>query len=171
MKINVSITEEDYMKFNEYTLSQQGYGKHMMLLYKIIIPLIAAAIVVLHLLSGVNMKFILIEAAALGILSAVWLKIGPKLYQRSMRRNIMYIKKSGKLPYHERAELEWTDDELIETTENSITRIPYDQITSVEETDDYWYLYYGAAQAIIVPKRDIRAQLPELEQVLRGRQR
>ena len=55
--------------------------------------------------------------------------------------------------------------------ENSITRIPYDQITSVEETDDYWYLYYGAAHAIIVPKRDIRAQLPELEQILRGRQR
>ena len=169
MKLNVTITDNDYIKFHEYMMGRQGYGKQMMNLYKYIIPVIALVIIGLHLISGVNIRLIIVEIILLGILSGVWMTFSSKLYQRNMRRNIKAIRKSGRLPYHEQAEIEWADDAVVERTEDSVISIPYEEITSIDETEDYWYLFYGASQALILPKRDIRQQLPELEQALRGR--
>ena len=170
MILNVSISEEDYIKFQEYAISRQTYGKQIMRLYKYVIPVIGAAIVVLHLVSGIDRRVVLVELILLAAISAAWMKISPRLYKRNMKRNLSYIKKGGRLPYHEESTVEWADDGVIERTEESFLKIPYDEIQEVAETDDYWYVFYAPMKALILPKRDIRAQMPELEQALRGRQ-
>ena len=77
----------------------------------------------------------------------------PVLMRRNIKKNIMKMKSDGKLPYHEKASVEFLDDRIVETCEQGETVVKYSDIVNVYEEKGYIYIFYGAMQAFILPER------------------
>ena len=73
----------------------------------------------------------------------------------NIKKNIIKIKKDGKLPYNENASVEFLDDRIVETCEQGETIVKYSDIVNIYDEKDYFYIFYGSMQAFILPERCI----------------
>ena len=97
--------------------------------------------------------------AILSVLSVVRAKTD---MARSLRHGIGRMRRDGKLPYSEEADLEFAEYEIIETTESSVQKFRYDEVRIVGETDEHVFILVGAMQGIILPKAFLNGQDAEL---------
>ena len=122
------------------------------------------------LVAKADFTVIILEVIIFSITTVVWeLKI-PSFIRNNIKRNIETVKNDGKLPYHENAEFEFNDEAIIETTTNSVLKIKYSDVLSVKSTDEYIYIFFGATQAFIIPRRCIGNEY-DLEEFLKERVR
>lgn len=170
MKINVSVTENDFIIFNEYYMKNSSQGKRSTLLSRLLLPAVFLVIIMICLVAKADFTVIILEVIIFSITTVVWeLKI-PSFIRNNIKRNIETVKNDGKLPYHENAEFEFNDEAIIETTTNSVLKIKYSDVLSVKSTDEYIYIFFGATQAFIIPRRCIGNEY-DLEEFLKERVR
>lgn len=60
------------------------------------------------------------------------------------------LEKDGKLPYSKHYTVEFSDDEYVETTENSVSHTKYSNVNKVIYADDAMYLFVDAQQATVI---------------------
>lgn len=166
MKINVNINDSDYIKFNEYYMLNSQQGKKMIAMMKLLMPVFAIALVAIFAICGMEKSLLLAEIAVLTIASVIWIGKAPKYFLKQMGKNINKMKKEGKLPYSENAVLEFGDAEIIETTENSVKKVKYSEISRIGDTDEHIFVFFGAMEAFVIPKRCITDAQVELEKML-----
>ena len=170
MKLNVSVTENDFIIFNEYYMKNSNQGKRSTLLSRLLLPAVFLVIIMICLVAKADFTVIILEVIIFSITTVVWeLKI-PSFIRNNIKRNIETVKNDGKLPYHENAEFEFNDEAIIETTTNSVLKIKYSDVLSVKSTDEYIYIFFGATQAFIIPRRCIGNEY-DLEEFLKERVR
>lgn len=170
MKLNVSVTENDFIKFNEYYMKNSNQGKRSTLLSRLLLPAVFLVIIMICLVAKADFTVIILEVIIFSITTVVWeLKI-PSFIRNNIKRSIETVKNDGKLPYHENAEFEFNDEAIIETTPNSVLKIKYSDVLSVKSTDEYIYIFFGATQAFIIPRRCIGNEY-DLEEFLKERVR
>lgn len=75
--------------------------------------------------------------------------------KHNIKQTIKEMKKDGKLAYEPSAEIEITDDALIETSEGKSVTIKKSDIVKIVDVEEYLFVYFGAQQAVIIPKRCI----------------
>ena len=142
MKYNIDLNDNDYIEFNYSYLKHSKIGKYSLLATRISFPIIKIE------------RGLVISVAAVAVLSTVlWWFIVPVLMRRNIKKNIMKMKSDGKLPYHEKASVEFLDDRIAETCEQGETVVKYSDIVNVYEEKGYIYIFYGAMQAFILPER------------------
>ncbi|WP_093674198.1 YcxB family protein [Sporolactobacillus nakayamae] len=156
MDFHYQLTKEDYIAFNlnayEHSLVMKRslITTRLLALIFIIFPLIISQI------TGV---FIASLFYFFCILAILWFFIIPKIFFRSVRRNLskMIDEKMGdQLPMDERLEI--TEEGLIEGAgSNREYRSAWSGIVKISETDDYLYFYINPMAAIILPKSEIEA--------------
>lgn len=168
MQINIIMTENDYLRFNEYYLEHSNAGKKTTRNIRILFPAILLCILIILIAVHADLTLIIIIAVMLVIFSIIWQFITPKLLKNSLKKNIQQIKNDGKLSYSESSTLEFTDDEIIETTDNSALKVKYGDIISVGITEEYIFIFFEAARAFTIPRGCINKNI-DLEDFLKGK--
>ncbi len=167
MKFTVNLTETDFLKFNEYYMKNSAQGKKSILTARLLLPAVFVLIMIICLIANTGMLVIVLEAVIFTITSIVWELKVPSIISGNIRKSIEAAKKNGKLPFHESAEFDFAESEIIETAPGSVKNVRYSDIVSVNSADDYIYIFYGAAQAFVIPRRCIGNY--DLEGYLRGK--
>ena len=161
MKFKVNIEEEDYILYNIYIAFHSKSGRAALLkgrLFGLAISLFALLVMaVVHAEKGL----ILTEAAFLAVFSAVWFIAYPYFARKSIRKQILKLKEEGRLPNEREALLEFRDDVIHEELVDGTRDVPYRDIMSVEENEDYIYLRKGVQEAILVPERCLNVPIAD----------
>lgn len=152
MKFTVRLNENDFFKFNEYYMKHSSQGKKSTLTARFLLPAVFLLVMVICFIANTGMLVILLEAVIFTITSIVWVLKVPSMISGNIRKSIEAVKKDGKLPFHETAEFEFTETEIVETATGSVKNVKYADIISVDPTDEYIYIFYGALQAFIIPR-------------------
>ena len=164
MNIGVKLTQEDYIAFNIYHAFHSKLGKRSVLHGRLMMAYGAAAMELIELIRyGEVFYFRLILLAAA---SVVWYFVWPGCVRRSVRRQVQRLAKQGKLPYPEESELDFGEDEIVETTPTSVQKTAYADVMDLRESADHIFVYVGAIQAIILPKHCVEGREDELKALL-----
>lgn len=155
MKLNITLDESDYIKFNEYHCMNSKQGKKNIRSLRILLPAILALIISILIAVHADLTVIIIAAVTSVIISVLWIIFVPKILKNSVKNSVKQLKMDGKLPYTEEAELEFTDTEIIEAAKYSTMRVKYQDIENIGYTDEYIFIYSDSIHAFIVPRRCI----------------
>ncbi|MDD3957277.1 MAG: YcxB family protein [Candidatus Izemoplasmatales bacterium] len=166
MKISVDVTERDYYAFNEYQMTHTQHGLVAIRFQRMIMPIVSAIGIFILVFRGTEKSVIITTSVVLALVSLLWVIYTPKLIIKGLRYSLDRLKKEGKLPYSDKSEFDFTDDFIIETTENSVYKIKYAEVLKIAYANDCTYIYIGAAQAFIIPDRCIMAEKAELMNLL-----
>lgn len=153
MKYQIHLNDKDYLQFNIFYATHSKVGKHSIRMARLAFPLVAAAAVFIFILAGAAYGLIIGEAVILAIASLYWELYLPKYIEKSVRKNIERIKTDGKMPYHAHSEIELLDSMIIERSAHGQIRVSREEIEAVYDEPEYLYIFYGAAQAFLIPKR------------------
>lgn len=157
MKYDITLNDEDYLKFNIFYARHSNEGKRSLRVMQLFMPAISILLVLAFILSGSRAGFILTEAICLTALSVFWTLYAPKRLEKNVHKNIERLRKNGKLPYHACAEIEFLDSMIIERYEQGEFRLNYTDIENLCFENDSIYIFYTALQAFIIPYRCLGA--------------
>lgn len=163
MKFEITITEEDYIKFNIDHLKTSQVGKWMTrttwFIFIMAFVFCGISFFINAKSDGTPLFVPTIWTAFFGILMLVYmLFFNKKVIKRSVMKTIKVQKKDGKLPFFEKSVIEFTDEEIIEETDTGISRAKYDKLETLCICDTVMYLYINSQQAIILPYSQIDGQ-------------
>lgn len=147
----ISLSEKEYIQFNEYHLLHSAVGKKALLQHKIVLPLLSLLIIIIFFSAKADMNLIIIESIFLGICSIMWIIYSKKIVMKSFKKNIEKIKKEGRLPFESETTVTFDDQGIIEKSSNAETKTSYSVVEKIAETKQAIYIYMSAVQAIIIP--------------------
>ena len=75
-----------------------------------------------------------------------------------VKMQVASLKKEGKLPYWEESTVEFTEDEIYETSEYSMERAKYSDLTNILRDKEHIHLQIGAMKGVILPLRCLDGQ-------------
>ncbi len=75
-----------------------------------------------------------------------------------VKMQVASLKKEGKLPYWEKSTVEFAEDEICETSECSMERAKYSDITNILRDKEHIHLQIGAMKGLILPLRCLDGQ-------------
>lgn len=168
MKYQITITEEDYLQFNLFYTYHTNSGKHTLRTLQFMMPVFSVLILLLLFITGTEPYMILTFALVLAVSSVIMYFRAPKILQKNMYQLLKRMKKDGKLPYHASAEIEFQDSMIIERHEQGEFRLKYEDVEHIYFEEDYLYIFFSAAQALILPYRCLGNEKDRLTEFLRG---
>ncbi len=152
-RFEVNLTEEDYYRFNCFSLKNAPHSKQMILNLRLLICLIFLIVVfnfasigeVSVLESSIT---IIVWALFFGILQLLLLPCEKLL----LKLQIGSMKKNGKLPYSAHAVVEFDDDDFTEITETRRIQQAYCNIEKIYVSGgETVYIFVNALSAQILP--------------------
>ena len=155
MKYNIDLNDNDYIEFNYSYLKHSKIGKYSLLATRISFPFAMFIFVLALLIIDIERGLVLTVAAVAVLSTVLWWFIVPAIMRWNIKKNIMRMKKDGKLPYNEKTSVEFFDDRIVETCEQGETIVKYSDVVNVYDEKDYFYIFYGSMQAFILPERCI----------------
>ena len=78
--------------------------------------------------------------------------------KRIIKMQVSSLKKEGKLPYWEKSTVEFTEDEICETSEYGMERAKYSDLTNILRDKEHIHLQIGAMKGVILPLRCLDGQ-------------
>lgn len=161
-QLNITLTEEDYLAFNNFHSFGSAHGKKLIMRSRIIFVSLMALLMVLVILIIGTTVFALSYAAFLGMFTAVYMLLYKKILNRNIRVQIKRLKKQGKLPFDPVSTLEFYEDKLVETTASKRTEQNYSMFERICIVKDrYILLYYSSVGAYILPIPQIQTQIDQ----------
>lgn len=163
MNFEITITEEDYIKFNIDHLKTSQIGKRTTqitwTIFSVVFVLCGAAFFVNAITDGTPLYVPIILTVFFGMAMFVYvLLFNKKGIKRVVNKTIKAQKKDGKLPFSEKTLIEFADEEVIEETETGVFRVKYDKLETLCICDTVMYLYVNSQQAIILPYSQVDCQ-------------
>ena len=161
-QLNITLTEEDYLAFNDFHSFGSAQGKKLIRRSRVIFISLMALLMVLVILFIGTTAFALSYAAFLGLFTAVYMILYRKILKRNIRVQIKRLKKQGKLPFDPVSTLEFYDDKIMEITPSKRTEQNYsifERICIVQ--GKYILLYYSSVGAYILPIPQIQMQIDQ----------
>ena len=153
MKFHITLMEDDYIAFNLDAMRHYPDAKKNMLLGRLTGLFLSVFVMLALLAFRASEIVLLIGGFTLTYFSVVFFFRFPSIRERSVRGKIERAAKEGKLPYEPEKDVEFTDTEIITTTEKSMQRVAYGDIIRIVETPCRLYLYDGLYRANILPLR------------------
>lgn len=153
MKLHITLTLDDYIAFNIAHAFRSPAQQKNLRIGRLMPAMISLFFVLLFLACGMRGAVLWAEIAALAIVAAVGYFRYPKTYENSIRKHILKLKEEGRLPYAEESDVAFGEYAMTETAPNHTNLIPYSDLLDVWETDEHFFVMFGALQAIIIPKR------------------
>ena len=151
MKYKIRINEEDYICFNIFHANHSKEGKRSKNIQRVKYPILSLIIIMIFFLAGAGYRLIIAEAVFMTVFCVLWCIFLPKMMEKNIRKYINRMKLEGKLPYHADSEIEFQDSMIVETSEQGEINVNYKDIENIYFEQDYLYIFYGAAQAFIIP--------------------
>ena len=154
LKVHVKLKDSDYLKFSEYQLTHSRQGKRTILLQKLTLPLVSAAMIIAFIVFHASTKALIIEIVTLGIASAIWVVGAPGMLKSNIRRDFYKKKNSGRLPYRETSVLDFGDDGISEISDSYSETTPYSSISSMAKEGDHLYIFTEGDNGFVIPFND-----------------
>lgn len=163
-QLNITMTEEDYIAYNEFHSLESKEGKKQLRKGRILYLLFTAALMVLFLLVVGRSSLTPIYVALMALYTAVYMAMYKKVVKKNIRKQITVMKKSGKLPFDPQATFEFYGDRLVEITPDKRIEQRYDGIQRVCVLPDrYILLYHTTVGAYILPIPQIGSQVNQAD--------
>ena len=160
-KFNINLTKQDYIDFNIFTALKMPQGRKQLKGTRKTVTVIYCVAIILMLAGGICVQLLtekFVSGIILYILTA--LLIGGLIhyhlhFEESMAGSLTkYVEKTleqGRAPYSAFSTVEFTDEGIIETDENSKIEHKYSVIESIGVDTAALYLHFDAVRAIILP--------------------
>lgn len=152
MELIFELTEEDYINYNLDHSKKSPSMKKSILIQRIMGPVIfvIAPFVIIQ-FSEIPLWYWLM---IFGLSSIAWFVYYPKYTMWEIKRRVKKMLEEGNNEnlFNQR-KLLLTDEGITETSSIGASNISWDKIESLEETEDYLYIYISSVSAHIVPKR------------------
>lgn len=160
-KFKVNLTKQDYIDFNIFTAFKIPQGRQQAKGMRKTVTVIYCVAIILMLAGGIFVQMLtekFVSGIILYILTA--LLIGGLIhyhlhFEESMARSLTkYVERTleqGRAPYSAVSVVEFTDDGIMETDENSRTVLKYSIIEGIGIDTGAIYLHFDAVRAIILP--------------------
>jgi len=155
--LTYEVTEADFLDFQRHHFRNSRMYKGQLLRLRLMIVLMSAALLAgIFILYPGDVKYFVIGAVALATVFQI------TLLHRNIERRVL---KSARALLHEGRtagnllgpkSIEFLDAELVEKSNRETSIIDYGAIERIEQSNDNLFLYLGALQAIIIPKRALR---------------
>lgn len=172
MKFSVSINDRDYLAYNICHARYSKAGKRGIKKARAMLAALAAIGLVLTIISWFvydGKVWVSLLYCLLPLVAAVWSLIYPATLKNTVEKNVVRLKKSGKLPYTANAEFEFTADEIIETTPKGVQKIPYGDVEEVITTSEHIFIMLDTVRAFIIPKRVTARKTEKLVGILQAK--
>ena len=171
LQLNYKLTDEDYIEFNEFhQLVHSEVGKRNLFLLKLTGPMISILAIVIFILARVEIMLIVTEVIVLCIFSIVCVTQAKKIMKRGIRKTILKMKETEGLPFAEETTLNFTEDQIIETTKGQEVKVDYKKIKDVCETEKAFYIYINSMEALIIPKKVLDQEMEiQLNQIFKSK--
>ena len=167
-KINTTVTDEDYLDYNLFVMTQTPFGKKQLSKSRLFLTLLYIAVWLVFVCFATTLFFVelgfTVEAVVLlflltivaTVIFAIALIVSQISFARSnkafVKKLLKLHKKQGKMPYSSSADFEFLDEIFIETTPSSKSEIKYSTIESVSiVADKVIYLHANNILAYILP--------------------
>ncbi|MDR2865911.1 MAG: YcxB family protein [Methanomassiliicoccaceae archaeon] len=150
-RFEYTASREDFLRFNEYHLSNSPSGKRTILIFMLILPAIMLLFLILSLINGNDAASILFMVVIYAVISVIWILAVKRMIFRNFRRVIAKMEKEGKMPYGMRTVLQFEEDMMIESTDDTENKVRYSGIEKIGIGSDMIYIYIGAIMAALVP--------------------
>lgn len=152
MEIKFELTEEDYIKYNLYHVNKSPSMRKSILIQRLMGPavfIIAPFIVAKY--SDIPLWYWI---TLFGITTIVWLAFYPKYANWEMRTRLKKLMKerNNESLFAER-KLTITEGGIAEESPGEMSSISWGKVVSVEEAEEYIYIYISPVEAHIIPKR------------------
>lgn len=155
MKVHVKVKDQDYLKFSEYQLTHSSQGKRTILLQRLTLPLVSAAMIIGFIVLHASTKALIIEVITLTIASVIWVIGAPGMLKRSMLRDFYKKKNNGRLPFRETSVLDFGDEGISEISGSYSSDItPYSSINAIVKSDDRLFVITDGDKGFIIPLND-----------------
>ena len=151
MRINVHLTDEDYIKFNIYFAFNSKQGKRQVLINRLIGPGICALVFGVFFMAGADKDLLTVEAVVLSFIALLLFISAPKWIVKSIRKNCSKFREEGEFPYDEDAVIDFGETEILSTSAKGTEKVLYSDIHDIGEDEDNVYLRKGAMEALIIP--------------------
>ena len=115
--------------------------------------MISILAIVIFILARAEIMLIVTEVIVLCIFSIVCVTQAKKIMKRGIRKTILKMKETERLPFAGETTLNFTEDQIIEITKGQEVKVDYKKVEDVCETAEAFYVYMSSVQAIIIPKR------------------
>lgn len=158
-QFHITLTEEDYLAFNNFHSFESAHGKKQIRKTRISFVAIMVALMALVFFILGWTTFSIIYAICMGVFTAVYVLLFRKILIRNMKAQIKQMKKVGKLPFDPQATLEFYEDKMVEITASKRTEQGYNIFERICVVKDrYIFLYNSSVGAYILPMAQVRAQ-------------
>lgn len=163
-QLDLTITEEDYLAFNNFHSLRSKTGKRMVMRSRILFIVCIAVLMVLAILVMGWTPFSTAYLILMVLFTALYTAFFGKIISRNIKKQLKQLKKTGKLPYEPTARLEFYEDKLVEITPDKRTELNYSALERIcIDADRFIYLYNSSVGAYILPAPQVRAQLDQEE--------
>lgn len=157
-RLQVNISEQDYLDFNLFWMLRSPYGKKQRNSVKITIVIIAFVFIALAFLT-LEMTVAIVFSVLLLCVFAVFLFLFPRYYKKTLQKQFKSIKKSGKMAYTPSAVLEFYDDYYVEIDPEKRIQQNYTAIERISLADHVMiYLHTNNVGAVLLPVRSFSSK-------------
>lgn len=150
-----TISEQDYLDFNEHFLRNTTAGKKSFRTYRLVG--VIAVLTVLPLLFIIDSDLIVksIQLVVLLLMALLWWFISPHIMLNSIKRKLRKAESLEKSLYSQHGQLvfDFENRLIVDTGERAEVRVLFDNVTVCYETVSAFYFYFNSSQAIIMPYR------------------
>ena len=159
-KFNYTLTEKDYFAFVKFHNKNALSAKRVALLLRVAAIIILAATVFSIVMEGQFGGFFHI----FGVTYSVIILFGwVPLRNIGIKAQLKAMKKDGKAPFGEDAQVYFGDDDVHSISESSETRAKYIGLEKVCEDGGAVYIYMNAIQAFVLPHRAFESDAQRVE--------
>ncbi len=151
-KIDVNLTDDDYIDYNIFISVRSTYGKKNLRNLRILLTMIFAMASLIsffqngfEILGFITVTFLLV----LFVLFQVFLH---SFFTWNLKKQIKLLKKDGKMGYSPFSSFEFYDEKFIEETEHSKSEIKYTKLERISVVDEkVVYLHVSNVGAYVIP--------------------
>lgn len=167
MEIEYDFEMNDWVEFQKNHLQNSKQFKRTKLIVSLMLPLIFSILIIFDLIKG---EFNPVGWIIYSMMSLLWVLYYPK---RMMNRTLDKARKmmeegdnSGIVGHHK---LILDDDGIMDIGPDCESKIKWNGIKKIVETEGYYFLYNTALSAIIIPKTKIEKGTEQLDKLLKAK--
>ena len=167
MKVQIHLTDEDYIQFNIfYALHDKAFKKQMM--FRRCFPFMLSLILIPSLIwLRSDIKYTITCSVIWLGYSTMQFFLRPRSVEKNIRKSLLMSKKEGRLLREPDADYHFADDAIHYTALTNSGFYHYSDVLKIHETTEHIFVMISAVSAIIIPLRDLGDQKDALLALLR----
>ena len=153
MRLQLFLTDEDYIAFNIAYQFQTKTGKSGVTINRWMTPILSLIFILAFWLCKFPIYIIIAECITLTALSVYSVLTADNRLKKRIRKQVDNLRKQGKLPYENEATVDIGEEMIMEYTPSTSKRILWSEIEQILSDEEHVYLMFSAMQALMIPYR------------------